>query len=246
MVEVTAYIDGLNVYEGLMQKRRRDLLWLDYRSLLEDILLPEQTLVDAYYFTAHRRTPPESYARQQVYFRALDARGGIERVEGTFDRRKVRCEHCGRLTEAPRERATDVQLASFLLADAAAGRMEMAMLLSGDSDYVKTVELTRLLGVDVLLVRIPGRRSDDLAAAASYVVDLNVREFRRNLLPDPVVPPKGRAIHCPFEWLSLDRKIDRLHPTNQAAARAIVAATPQGREPHLHPLIDALRASEAT
>lgn len=76
----------------------RDLLWLDYRALVEDLLFLDQQLENVKYFTAHRRNPPERYARQEIYFRALDANGGVERVEGKFEKNKLPCIHCGRMT----------------------------------------------------------------------------------------------------------------------------------------------------
>ena len=131
-----------------------------------------------------------------------------------------------------------------MVGDAAAGATDLAILLSGDSDYAVPVQLTQLLGVKVLLARIPARRSDELAGLADYVVDLNLRDFRRNLLPDPVLTAQGRPIECPFSWLPLAGKIARLSPTNQRVANDLLVATPSGRERHLHPLVDALRQSE--
>lgn len=123
---------------------------------------------------AHRRKPPASYARQQSYFNALEARSGVRRVEGHFDRRRIPCLHCGKITEADRERATDVNLAAELLADAARDRYDVALLISRDSDYLSVIRDAQSLGKRVKVARLPARRSDELADAADHFVDIRL------------------------------------------------------------------------
>jgi uncharacterized LabA/DUF88 family protein len=241
---VIAYIDGLNVYQGLVQKGWRDLLWLDFRSLVERMIRPDQTLVDVFYFTAHRRNPPASYARQQIYFNALDARGGVTRVEGRFERRKVPCVHCGRMTEIDRERATDVNMATQVLADLAHGRCDLPLLISGDSDYLAVVEHAQSLGRRIKIARPPARRSDELAAAADHFQDIRRPDVVRSQLPDPVMTPRGSEIRCPYEWLPLAAKIRTLSPGHQKLMQTVLAPLPPGREQFLHGLVDELHASE--
>jgi uncharacterized LabA/DUF88 family protein len=228
---VDAFVDGLNVYQGLSARGLRDALWLG------------QVLGQVFYFTAQRRVPPESYARQQRYFRALDAHGGVTRIEGTFDRRKAPCLHCGRMTEMPRERATDVQLATALVARAAHDEFDMALLVSGDDDYLSPVLEVQRLGKRVKVARPPERRSPKLAAAADHIVDLNPRHFRRSLLPDPVVPARGVPIDCPFEWLSIERKIARLPDGHASVLTSAIEVLGQSHRNHLHPLADQLHQS---
>ena len=240
---VIAYVDGLNVYQGLVAKGWRELLWLDFRQVAQSVLRGDQHLTEVYYFTAHRRNPPESYARQQV-FNALDARGGVRRIEGAFERRKVPCMHCGRMTEVDRERATDVNLAAQMLADAAHDRCDVALLISGDSDYLSVVREVRALGKVVKVARPPARRSDSLADAATHFVDLKRSHIARAQLSNPVVTGRSTEIHCPFEWLSAHDKIAELTAGHQAIMRDVMAALPPGREQHLDSLVNALRAAE--
>jgi len=117
---VVAFIDGLNVYQGMIAEDLRSFLWLDHVALVSQFLRSNQALSTTYYFTSHRRTPPESYARQGVYLEALGTMQGLSIVEGSFDKSKAPCRHCGRITDIPRERATDVQLATYMVYGAGA------------------------------------------------------------------------------------------------------------------------------
>ena len=241
---VDVFIDALNLYQGLMAKRLRDALWLDLRAMSEVLLVPGQSLGAVFYFTASRTVPPESYARQQTYFRALDARGGVERIEGKFDRRKAPCVHCGRMTEMPRERATDVNLASVMVHRAARDDYDVALLLSGDADYVMPIECVQDLGKRVKVARPPGRRSDELAAAADYMTDIRPRDVRARLLPDPVTPVKGAPIPCPFEWLSIEQKISRLSDGHRRTLETVLETVGHSRRHLLHNLADEYRRAE--
>lgn len=235
---VLAYVDGLNVYQGMSSKGWRTLLWLDYRSLCEDLLFESQELVGVKYFTAHRRNPPESYVRQETYFRALDANGGVERIEGKFEKNKLPCIHCGRMTESFRERRTDVNLAAHLVGDASHDRFDTALLVSGDSDFIEPVVQVQALGKKVKLARPPARRSTELASACDHMMDIRKNHLSRNQLPHPVAAPDGAEIRCPHPWLNLSQKIELMSEANQEMMRAITGATHESLHSSLHALAD--------
>jgi len=235
---VVAYIDGLNVYQGMSAKGWRDLLWLDYRSLCEDLTYPWQHLESVKYFTAHRRHPPESYARQEIYFNALDARGGVQRIEGKFEKNKVPCVHCGRMTESFRERRTDVNLASHLVGDAAHDRFDLALLISGDSDFIEPVRQVQLLGKKVKLARPPSRRSDELGSTCNHMTDIRKNHLARNQLPNPIERSKGNPIKCPYGWLPLQDKIELMSDSNRQTMNEIRSSVHESLHPSLHGLAD--------
>jgi hypothetical protein len=83
MSRISFYIDGLNVYHALNNKRYRKYKWLDYRKLAEAIVRPEDVLVDVLYFTTYARWRPDSFARHKLYMKALRSRGG-KRCTRTF------------------------------------------------------------------------------------------------------------------------------------------------------------------
>ena len=241
---VTAYIDGFNLYQGIRDKGWAGVLWTDLRCLSEQFVLGGQVLGAVKYFTAHRRAPPESYTRQQIYFAALDARGGVERIEGRFDKVSAPCQHCGRITRMPRERETDINLAAHLVRDAARAEFDVALLISGDGDFVGAIRAVQSLGRAVKVVRPPGRRGSEIATAADYVKDLGKRHLVRSQMPDPVAGSSDTSIRCPFPWLSIQEKIARLNDGHRLYVERILQETDSSHREHIASLVDELWATE--
>ncbi len=235
---VVAFVDGLNVYQGMVASRLRHLLWLDYVELVRQFLQQDQELGATYYFTSHRRTPPESYARQGVYLEALNTLPELTIVEGSFDRSRAPCRHCGRVTDIPRERATDVQLATYMVHGAGADEYDTAYLLSGDTDYLTPITKVQALGKKVKLLRPVARRSEDLAEEVDYVKDVRATHLRRAQLPGAVNLPDGRTIERPFSWANLEQKERRLNERHREILGSLRNATPPHLERHLHDLAD--------
>jgi hypothetical protein len=101
------------------------------------------------------------------------------------------------------------------------------------------------LGRKVKVARVPQRRSDALADTADHLTDLNSRDFARALLPDPVVPPKGSAIPCPYDWLSIEQKANRLTPGNRRRLLSIVNELGHSRRNLAHPIADDMFRSQS-
>lgn len=173
-----------------------------------------------------------------MYLEALSTLPELTIVEGTFDKSRAPCRHCGKITNIPRERATDVQLATYLVHGAGADEFDIAFLLSGDTDYLTPIEKVRQLGKSVKLIRPIGRRSDGLAAAVDYVKDIRATHLRRAQLPDSVALPGGRTVERPFSWSTLEQKQQRLNSSHQQIVASLRAATPPHLERHLHDLAD--------
>ena len=71
VADVTAYVDGFNFYYAV--KDRPADKWMDFAALAQ-LLLPDDTIVQVRYFTAHisaRVDDPKAPERQNVYIRAL-------------------------------------------------------------------------------------------------------------------------------------------------------------------------------
>jgi hypothetical protein len=94
MDRVVAYIDGFNLYFGLKAEHGRKYLWLDLQALVEGLLLPNQTLSEVQYFTAHVRGDPDGERRQGAYLDALASHcQKVRRIDGRFQE-KTRIRHC--------------------------------------------------------------------------------------------------------------------------------------------------------
>jgi len=145
------YVDGFNLYYGAL--RNTAYKWLDVARLC-GLLLPNHDITRIAYFTARvsaRVQDPGQPARQAVYLRALATIPHLTIVEGSFITKNVRM----RLARPPlgtdpyvtvvksEEKGSDVNLASHLLRDAFQDRLDVAVLVSNDSDLVLPIRIVR-------------------------------------------------------------------------------------------------------
>ena len=165
---VIAYIDGYNLYIGLLDARLHTSRWLDLRGVCTSLLKPDQRLDLVRYFTTSVRNDPGAAKRQAVFIDALRATGGIEIDFGLFLSKTVACRWCKKEWTKNGEKRTDVNIAVRLLNDAHDDRFDMAMVISGDSDLVPIVESVRQRypRKRVIVVSPPKRWSTDLAQSA--------------------------------------------------------------------------------
>jgi hypothetical protein len=61
---VIVYVDGFNLFYGIRIAFGRKYYWLDLERLAKGLLLPEQSLVAAKYFTARVRNDQPAEQRQ--------------------------------------------------------------------------------------------------------------------------------------------------------------------------------------
>lgn len=242
---VVAYVDGFNLYEGLRATRWSGVLWLDLRALVSRFVLGGQELGAVKYFTADRREPPDERKRQQLYRRALTAHGGVEIVTGHFDRGNTLCRHCGRMTVFPRERATDVNLAAAMVADAARDLYDVAILVTGDGDFISAVEEAQSFGKLVKLVHPPERVNDDLADRCDFAYSIFKAQLLDTQLPGSASPATGPPISCPFEWLAIAEKALRLNGHAGKYLRSLLDAVRSEHYELLNPIADALAAESS-
>ncbi len=192
----SAYIDGHNLYHGCVRDHA-DLKWLDLFGFCRSLLGRHATLERVKYYTARVvdfPTDPHQSQRQDVYLQALATDARIEVVEGRFARRKKPV----RLVWE--EKGTDVNLAVDLTHDAAVGTIDVALLVSNDSDLQRAVDRARSHGVEVVAAN-PHRRTN---ARPSLMAEQNVSirrwHLRDHQLPDEVSVPSGAVIRRPPEW----------------------------------------------
>ena len=140
---VIAYIDGYNLYFGLLDARLHTSRWLDLRGVCTSLLKPGQRLDLVRYFTTRVRNDPDAAKRQAVFIDALRATGGIEIDFGVFLSKTMTCRSCNVQWTKNDEKRTDVNIAVRFLNDAHDDRFDMAMVISGDGDLVPIVESVR-------------------------------------------------------------------------------------------------------
>ena len=197
------YIDGFNLYHGLMQAQLGRSRWLDLSAMSRSLLGDNRRLELVRYFITRVRSRPEDEERQSVYIDALRAHGSIEIDFGFFLRKKdIECRRCQNSWPDYEEKKTDVNIAVRLLNDAFDDRFDVALIVSGDSDLVPAVESVRTRHPDKRLIVAfpPMRRSFDLEVAAHASFGIRNRQIRGSRLPDPVITPEGIALRAPMGW----------------------------------------------
>ena len=205
MERVSVYVDGFNLYYGLRARGWRRYYWLDLRSMAENLLRPNQTLVAVRYFTASLLSDSESSAkriRQHIYLEALETLPDLSIHYGRFLPKEESCRECGATWTTYEEKMTDVNIAVELLGDAYDDAFDTAMLVSADSDLsgpMRTVH-ERYPDKRVIVAFPPRRHSVDLrnAAAAAFTIGRGI--LTRSQLPERVVKPDGYALTRPTSW----------------------------------------------
>lgn len=212
IMNVVVYIDGFNFYYGCL-KGSPDK-WLDIGAFCR-ASLPNDTILRIRYFTAQVKATasnPDAPVRQMVYLRALATLPNMSIHEGRF----FRTTKTGKLVR-PRipgldratittweEKATDVSIATHLVADGFRGVYERAVVISNDSDLLEPIALIHAelgLPVDVLSPHAStGKPSYHLQQVAS-----SYRAVDRALLgacqfPPRLIDAQGRVITKPVAW----------------------------------------------
>jgi uncharacterized LabA/DUF88 family protein len=131
-----------------------------------DLNLLATRLSRAYHFVKlHYYTSPlpdvrsPAYRRQQKFFDELRRSRRIELVLG---RHEPRWDSTGQRYHVEKE--TDVNLAVDMVAGAYENRFDVAMLVAGDTDYVRAIHVVQSLGKPVVWCHLPGQRHTDLLA----------------------------------------------------------------------------------
>ena len=153
MKKTIAYIDGYNLYYGLLKGTK--FKWLDMVALVKGMLRADHELVKVRYFTAPVRTYPHdapAIERQNAYLQALSACPLIEITLGFYSKNptllpayEARCKTCDVPTNGLlrvvklEEKRSDVNIATSMLMDAFNGRAESFVLVSGDTDFIGPV-----------------------------------------------------------------------------------------------------------
>lgn len=207
------YVDGFNLYYRQLQ--RTPYKWLDLRKFAE-LMLPLNDVREIFYFTARitaRPDDPEQPQRQQTYLRAL-ATISVQTVFGTFQSRPkqrplLRDLVLGqeRLVAGTKvwvldteEKGSDVNLATLMMAHAAAGRCEVSVIVSNDSDLELTIrtcctELQHPVGV------LSTQQSNSLALRSGATFYKQIREgvLRESQFAEVLQDANGE-FHKPPTW----------------------------------------------
>ena len=144
---VTIYIDGSNLYHTLRSVIGR--IDVDIGKLAAK-LVGDRRLVRIYYYNApvDQSKEPEAYGRQQRFLHALRSIEYCEVILGRLVYRDSPHEH----PYEPVEKGIDIKIATDMLVHAHRGSYDVAILVSGDTDFADAIQAVKDLGRHVEVV----------------------------------------------------------------------------------------------
>ncbi|MEK6547148.1 MAG: NYN domain-containing protein [Bacteroidota bacterium] len=198
---VIAYIDGSNLYFGMVDAGLKYCKWLDVKKLMESFLDANQELVAVKFFTSRLTHNEEKEARQATYLAAL-ALTGVDLIFGSYHNKTIECYHCNHTWVTPTEKMTDVNLATHLLMDAHLDAYDVAFVVTGDTDFAPCVEAVNESydSKSVVMLFPPLRENDTLEDEARSSQLISKEKLIECQLPMQMLGKDGIELHKPAGW----------------------------------------------
>jgi uncharacterized LabA/DUF88 family protein len=199
--KVIAYIDGFNLYFGIVEAGFNHCKWLDLKMLVQNLLKPYQELVEVKYFTSRVNNNPDKQKRQSLYIDALDSIG-VKIIYGNYQDGNVTCLRCGHIWKSAKEKMTDVNIATAIIIDAYKNEYDMAMLISGDTDLIPPIREVHSIFKDkrVMIAFPPKRHNKVLAILAKGSFIIGRKKLNESQLNEEVISRSGYKIRIPESW----------------------------------------------
>jgi hypothetical protein len=206
------FVDGFNFYHSVVAAEQHlpgvSLKWLDLPALLTTTLPligPQARLEAIHYFTAYahhlQTSDPGKVVRHQAYVRALTALR-VQPHVSHFQPRATWCSTCSDYTRNHEEKETDVAIACELLKLAALDALDVAVIMSGDTDLAPAARTFReLYPHKRLLFAFPfARVNRELEKLAPGSFTLSKESYANHPLPERVRLPSGKFVTKPPTW----------------------------------------------
>lgn len=196
------YVDGFNLYFGMLEAGYENCKWLDIKKLMSSLLKPDQSIVDIKYFTSRVGNNPDKQKRQTTYIEALESTG-IKIIYGRYQVNDIECHRCGHIWREPNEKMTDVNIATQIIIDAYQDKYDAAILVSGDSDLVPPIRSVHenFKNKRVAVFFPPKRFNNSISAVAKGSLIIGRKKLMDSQF-GPEVPKKGGYIlKKPSVWL---------------------------------------------
>jgi uncharacterized LabA/DUF88 family protein len=199
---VSVYVDGFNLYFGIIDRGWRRYLWLDIGALAQRLLAKEQILIQVKYFTARVRGDPAKVHRQSTYLQALSNRGNIHILYGRYQEKSKKCFNCNSTWKEYEEKMSDVRIASELLRDAFLDNFDTTLIVSADADLQPPIEIikTEFPQKKVVIAFPPRRDSYHLRKIADAHFRIGRGRLSKCQLPPRITKPDGHTLKKPTDW----------------------------------------------
>ncbi len=203
-MKTNVYVDGFNLYYRAV--KGTPYKWLDISKVCQE-LLPSHTINRIRYFTANAQplpNDPNVPVRQQVFIRALETIPNLTVHRGQFKRRWRTLPLRHPVPGLPHyveveyfeEKGSDVNLATYLLADGFNKDYEQALVISNDSDLALAITMVR--GTLKFPIGVVNPNADpkqftpaELTQAATFTRRLRPSTLQRCQFPPTLTDTKG-------------------------------------------------------
>ncbi len=198
---VLVYVDGFNLYFGILEARYNQCKWLDLRLLSPNLLKNSQELVGVKYFTSRLNNNRYKQKRQTIYIEALQSKD-VEVFFGQYQSDSIECKSCGYRWPKFNEKMTDVNIATEMLNDAFNDRYDTAMLISGDSDLVPPIRsIHENYNSKRVFVAFPPKRHNQTVADESRgCLTIGRKKLLDSQFPKQIQKKDGYILLKPTEW----------------------------------------------
>lgn len=196
------YVDGFNLYFGMLEAGFDNCKWLNIRKLIDNLLRPSQNIIEIKYFTSRVSNNPDKQKRQTTYLEALES-VGIEITYGRYQVNDVECHRCGNIWREPNEKMTDVNIATQMIIDGYQDKYDTAILISGDSDLVPPIKAVHgcFSNKKVTVFFPPKRFNNSVAAVAKGSMIIGRKKLVDSQFDGEVAKKDGFKLKKPSEWL---------------------------------------------
>lgn len=164
---VMIFIDGSNMYHNLVGAFGKASI--DYRDFSLKLTGPERELVRTYYYNCpiDQEKDPTAYKAQQRFFSNLYNTPDLEVRLGRLQRKD---------DGTAIEKGVDVKIAVDMITKAFKNQYDVAILVSGDADFVEVVQEVKDQAKHVELAVFPNQQCYHLRKCSDRVIVLN-KEF---------------------------------------------------------------------
>ncbi len=172
-------------------------------------LLPQDDITAIKYYTAlvsARPGNPTAPNDQQIYLRALRTIPNLSIALGHFLTHSVRMTLSGSTppkrvwVDKTEEKGSDVNIAAHMIRDASLKALDVAVLITNDSDLAEPVRIVREeFGLPVGILNPHEHHSVQLKRLATFLKRIRQAQLIASQFPDAMTDAKG-AIHKPPTW----------------------------------------------
>ncbi len=198
---VVVYIDGFNLYFGMLDAGFDYCKWLNLLLLSNNLLQSNQELIEVKYFTSRVSNDPEKQKRQNTYIESLES-VGVKIYFGNYQSDTIECKRCNNIWPKYNEKMTDVNIATQILIDAYQDKYDMAMLISGDSDLVPPMKAVHEIFKNkrVFVAFPPKRHNQSVSLIARGSLTIGRKKLVESQFEEKVTKKDGYVLLKPSTW----------------------------------------------